>query len=328
MSKSSLNIIQTSPIETVRKQQSPVSSLSARSKEIEARFERLWLTEPKHFHPDRNCMEKERIDRTWTLLRNFVDPAGKYVADIGSGSGTMAIRLKDAGARVLAIDTSENALKYIRAQDPAIETSQGTMPVIKIPDGMFDIVVCTDVIAELYANDHRLFFAELARLVKPGGHVLCSTPIDTETDGGTERFLNMAQTELTIISSTLSYHALHLRIKRLCKWPGKYIEGWLNSVVRANELRQLKGFKKQWYWVNTTFVFMWFWFALQAMTDPLLSFLKRSPTTLNAMEKSCRVMWGESGISHVIFIGQVRPLNREKPHERIVERPGKKQVWE
>ena len=329
MTKTRFNIIETDPVDTapIMKNRNS-SSLSGRMKEMEARFERQWLVDPEQFNPYKNCMQSERQERIWNLLRIFVEPKDKSIVDIGCGFGALSLRLKEAGAHVTAVDTAENALKLLKKRNSDIETIRGTMPMTPLPDQTFDVVICDEVIAELPQQDYRLFFAELARLVKLDGYILCSTPIDIYTDGGVDRFIDLAQTELNIKSLRISHHALYLRTKHCCEMPNRYVEGWLRPDLRKKELSLRSGLSKWWYWLNTTFIFMWFWLALQTLTNPFLRLLKRNRFILLGMERICRFFWADSGISHVLLIGQIRPIEIEKSHQEHFERLGKKQVWE
>ncbi len=152
---------------------------------MQAKFERLWLLDPQSFNPLRNCMERERLERTWLLLNRHVNPSAKETADIGCGAGVFCRRLRDAGARVKAIDIAENALKCFKAEDSHnIELKQDAMPDTSLSDHSYDIIICTELIAQLSRDDYRLFFAELSRLIRPDGYLVCSSPIDIYSEGG------------------------------------------------------------------------------------------------------------------------------------------------
>src|SRR5438105_4149210 len=60
---------------------------NARSKVLQAKFERLWLVDPEQFNPMRNCIERERIERTWQLLNKHVSFPGQSAVDIGCAAG-------------------------------------------------------------------------------------------------------------------------------------------------------------------------------------------------------------------------------------------------
>ena len=188
-------------------------------KEEEAKFERLWLKDPEQFNPLRSCLEKERLTRSWELLTKSVSLKDKKVVDLGCGSGYFSRQLAQAEAIVDAVDIAENALKVFRQEGAEkIHLIQDAMPRTQLPDHTYDIVVCTDLIAYLPKEDYRLFFAELARLLKPDGILLCSTPIDIDTTGGVEKFLSLLRTEFEIKETSLSYNAFYLKFSRFFRW--------------------------------------------------------------------------------------------------------------
>ncbi len=268
----------------------PISSRLTRRKELQAHFERLWLLDPEQFNPLRNCMQRERLERTHHLIKNHTTIQGKRAADLGCAAGVFTRRIRDEGAFVDAVDIAENALKELKKNDMAnIEAKHDAMPETKLPDHAYDLVLCMEIIAELTKDDYRLFFSELARLVKLDGFVVCSTPIDFKTQDGVERLLELAQTEFDIIDAFPSYHALFIRLK-----------GFFESFPK--------------------------W--LSFITKPILNKLKNSKWILLKLEKICECFRHNNGISHVIFIAKLRPLPKINPEEIPVERLHKKQIWE
>ena len=325
-----LNIIKLEQTqEQPSKNYSSIPARKARLKELQARFERLWLLDPEQFNPMRNIMEQERLERTWGLLKKHMDPHGKQTTDIGCAAGVFSRRLRDAGAHVTAADIAENALKHLKQHEMHhIEAKQEAMPFTHLPDGGFDLAVCTEVIADLPPEDYRLFFAELLRVIKPEGRMICSSGIDIYYSfDGAQRLLDLANTEFEIIEVVPSYHALYLRLKHLCEAPSTFIEGWKNKDLRQKELDRRQGLSHWFYWINTTFLFMWLWIVLQMLFKPFLSLLNHNRTALLFLEKVCRLFSTENGISHVIFIAKRRPLIEPDLVEPPSERPRKKEIW-
>jgi 2-polyprenyl-3-methyl-5-hydroxy-6-metoxy-1,4-benzoquinol methylase len=217
----------------------------AKEKEAQAKFERLWLIDPEQFNPLRNCMEKERLGRTWALLTKHTRLTGRRVADIGCAGGVFSRRLRDAGAEVEAIDIAENALKRFKETDAVgIELKQEAMPSTRLPDHQYDLIICTELIAEIDRENYRLFFSELARLIKPDGWLVCSSPIDIDSEGGVEKLKELALAEFDIIDETISYHALYLRMKRFFSVPSKFIACWQNPAERMKKLTSTKGLRR------------------------------------------------------------------------------------
>jgi ubiquinone/menaquinone biosynthesis C-methylase UbiE len=103
------------------------------------------------------------------------DVGGKQVLDVGCGTGRHSIQLKKAGATVTAIDFSERMLECARVKDGAADIcfrqhDLGTR--FPFPDAGFDQVVCALVLDHI--ADLNLLFAEMKRVLKPGGRVVVS----------------------------------------------------------------------------------------------------------------------------------------------------------
>jgi len=236
MEKKRLVVVETDnkPASTER-----IGSRRAKRQEAQAKYERMWLTAPGQFDPTRNCMERERLERTWQLINEFVDLNGKRAVDLGCGSGHLARRLKDAGAIVQAVDISSNALKELKKWH--IDAIQDTLPDTSLPDGAYDVVVSTDVIAELPRSEHRLYMAELARLVTAKGYVVCSTPIDIHSEDALQQLAELAHTEFDVLKWVYSYHALYVRLKAFVEAvPIPYITHPLARLLRQNRTLLLK----------------------------------------------------------------------------------------
>ncbi|WP_068468017.1 class I SAM-dependent methyltransferase [Candidatus Protochlamydia phocaeensis] len=328
MANNRLNILEVGP-GSPQTNGSSIPSRLARKKEMQAKFERLWLLDPEQFNPLRNCMQRERLDRTWALLTQHISLEGKHIADIGCGAGIFSRRMRDGGAHIEAVDIAENALKRLRQEDMRhIEAKQEAMPMTQLPDQGYDIVVCTEIVAELSRDDYRLFFAELARLVKPDGYIVCSTPIDIDSEGGVERLTGLAQTEFDIVDAKPSYHALFIRLKRWLELPINLTKAWQDPRFREEELAKRRGLSRWWFYSQTSFFFIWIWFAFAYLVHPLLSYLRKNRWLLLQIEKICQFIWDESGISHYIFLAKLRPLATVDPKEIPIEKPKRKEIWE
>lgn len=300
-------------------------------REAQAQFERMWLVDPEQFNPLRNCMERERIARTWALAQEFVPPKDKLVADLACGGGVMSKRLKDAGAKVHALDIASNALKILREQVPNIDqTYQQCLPHTTLDDDAYDLVFADEVIAYLPAQQLRLFMAELCRLVKPNGFTICSTALDLKTQDPLLRFASLAETEFKIHKWVCSHHRLYIRLRNFFSAPSRYARASTNPDFRQQELQKRTGFNQKWWRWNSQGPLAIFWRIVQYVANPFAHLLKQNRTLLLGLEKICRTLWGDAGISHAIFIASRRPLQplQLPPDEIPVERKGKRFVWE
>jgi ubiquinone/menaquinone biosynthesis C-methylase UbiE len=115
------------------------------------------------------AMEEPEVDRL------VGDIAGREVLDVGCGTGRHALRFAAAGARVTAIDFSEEMLRKAQAKPGAtgvrFEVHDLAQP-LPFPAASFDRVVCGLVVDHI--ADLAGLFAELHRVCAPGGRVVVS----------------------------------------------------------------------------------------------------------------------------------------------------------
>jgi 2-polyprenyl-3-methyl-5-hydroxy-6-metoxy-1,4-benzoquinol methylase len=261
---------------------------NARRAQTEAEWERKWLLAPEEFNPLLTAAGRLRIERTWELIHPQLASPKLLCVDLGAGYGVLSSLCADAGARMTAADIAEGALKKIRLNQQ-ISCEKQFVPYTTLPDMHYDLILATDLIAWLPENEYRLFFSELARLASRNGKIVVSTPLDVDSDNALERFLYLAETEISIESIRKSYHALQIRLLRL-----------LN----------------RWKWSQWLF-------------GPLIRFIENSDRLLKALERLTQFLYDERGISHVIIAGTRRPIFQPpKEDELPIERKTKKSVWE
>lgn len=109
--------------------------------------------------------------------------AGRLVLDIASGSGFGAQMLAEAGAgAVVGCDMDSTSLGQARAAFPGERISfvAGDGTRLPIRDGSFDVVVSFETLEHIPAG--RTFLQELARVLRPGGTLILSTPNRLVTD--------------------------------------------------------------------------------------------------------------------------------------------------
>jgi 2-polyprenyl-6-hydroxyphenyl methylase/3-demethylubiquinone-9 3-methyltransferase len=104
--------------------------------------------------------------------------AGRRVLDVGCGGGLLAEGMARRGSRVTGIDLAPGALEVARLhslesgvtvdyRQIAAETLAQAEP------GSYDLVTCLEMLE--HVPDPPAIVAALARLVRPGGDVICST---------------------------------------------------------------------------------------------------------------------------------------------------------
>lgn len=306
-----------------------------RRQTAQAKFNQLWLDNPNQFDPERNCIERERLKRTLELLKRHVGITGKYAVDLGCGRGTLAKLLKAEGAVVDAVDISNVALKplkdaSVKENNPGkINAIEDFVPATKLADDSYDIVLSTELIGYLPKEERRLYFAELSRLVKTDGYVICSTGLDIHTDDALQAFVDLVETEFHPLEWRLSSHAFLISIKNFLKTPENYAKGSKDQNFRQQEIAKRRGFKRYWYQLNSSWFPGVIWKLVSYFTNPVLNLFEQNRTLMLLLENLCRVLKSNSGISHVIFIGQRRPLIIPTQEELMaIEPKHKRQVWE
>lgn len=195
------------------------SARLAENAALRDKYNALWMEDAAQFDPTTRVTERLRIQRTLDLVDELGPVEGWAVVDLGCGAGTIARALRDRGAHVTAVDVADEALRRIHKTDgKGITLKQECLPFTSLPENAFDLVIATDLLAELAPRDFRLFFSELARLVKRDGAVLCSTGLDTRTIDPLGRFLSLLATEFEIDAWRYSYHADYLCVRRCLEW--------------------------------------------------------------------------------------------------------------
>lgn len=101
---------------------------------------------------------------------------GRRVLDAGCGVGYGARMLKQAGAsEVLAVDISEATIEVASNDVPeGVVCEVADLRALSLPDDSFDLIVCFEVIEHVEEQDRVL--DELARVLRPGGLLLISSP--------------------------------------------------------------------------------------------------------------------------------------------------------
>jgi arsenite methyltransferase len=119
-------------------------------------------------------------------LRALALQPGERVLDIGAGPGLLVAEMAEVvgpSGRVTGLEISDSmlALGGRRCADPSIRDRvtfvKADAVTLPFPDGTFDVAVSTQVYE--YVTDLKAAFAELHRVLRPGGRALI---IDTDWD--------------------------------------------------------------------------------------------------------------------------------------------------
>jgi ubiquinone/menaquinone biosynthesis C-methylase UbiE len=108
------------------------------------------------------------------MLERFVGD-GDGVLDAGCGPGRFTLELQRLGANVTALDISPVQLELLRRRVTNVETVLGdVVDLSTFDDDTFDVTVCYGGPLSYLLDEAERAVAELARVTKPGGHLLVS----------------------------------------------------------------------------------------------------------------------------------------------------------
>ncbi len=98
------------------------------------------------------------------------------VLEAGCGEGYGAALLAEHAARVVAIDYDEPTTRHVAKRYPGVGVVRGNLAFLPVRTGSIDVVATLQVIEHLW--DQEGFLAECHRVLRPGGRLLVTTPID------------------------------------------------------------------------------------------------------------------------------------------------------
>ncbi|KAA2259536.1 methyltransferase domain-containing protein [Solihabitans fulvus] len=100
--------------------------------------------------------------------------AGGTVLDAGCGEGYGAQLIAGTAARVLALDYDEFTAAHVARAYPDLAVLRGNLADLPVRSSSVDVVANFQVIEHLWSQEG--FLAECARVLRPGGRLLVTTP--------------------------------------------------------------------------------------------------------------------------------------------------------
>jgi SAM-dependent methyltransferase len=115
----------------------------------------------------------ELLDIEGPIVRRILDglPVGVAV-DAACGTGRHSLHLAAGGHRVIGTDSSPEMLAVARTKLPEGDWRTGDLHDLPVADAEADLVVCALALA--HVPDLAPVFAEFARVLRPGGHLVVS----------------------------------------------------------------------------------------------------------------------------------------------------------
>lgn len=113
------------------------------------------------------------VDLEEPVVRSIIDRLPPGVAiDAACGTGRHAAYLLERGHSVIAVDSSESMLAKARERILAADIRSGSLLELRIADAFADLALCALALTHFAELD--LPIAQLARVVRQGGHVILS----------------------------------------------------------------------------------------------------------------------------------------------------------
>lgn len=108
------------------------------------------------------------------LLASFLGPEKQFV-EFGAGSGVLSRAMVGKVARVVAVEVCEQGGRQSTNAD-GVEWVFHDGLSIPLPDRAFDVAFSYQVLEHVHPDDVPVHLAEAARILKPGGVYILSTP--------------------------------------------------------------------------------------------------------------------------------------------------------
>ena len=139
--------------------------------------------------------------------------AGARVVDAGCGEGYGAALLRTVATDVVAVDYDPAVVAHVRRHYPAVAAVRGDLQRLPLADGAAEVVVTLQTIEHLH--DQPGFVAECARVLRPAGTFVVSTPNRLTFSPGRDTPLNPFHTRELDAAELAELLAPHFTVSRM-----------------------------------------------------------------------------------------------------------------
>ncbi|MFG2230580.1 class I SAM-dependent DNA methyltransferase [Streptomyces sp. NPDC048723] len=156
-------------------------------------------------------------------VRDDAGGGGRAVADLGCGPGRVTAHLDGLGVRVFGVDLSPAMVAVARRTYPGLRFEVGSMAALDVADGVLGGVLAWYSTVHTPPSGLPALFAEFARVLAPGGHLLIAFKAGDERIRLDHAYghtvdLNVYRTPPELISGLLSGAGL-TEVARLVREP-------------------------------------------------------------------------------------------------------------
>ena len=119
-----------------------------------------------------------RTGPRFRFLARQINSAAR-VLNIGVGNGNLEALISHKGAEVWSLDPSENAIRRLRESQGVVERAKvGYSQSMPFEEGMFDVVIMTEVLEHLQQEVLLATLSEVRRVLVPDGRFIGTIPAD------------------------------------------------------------------------------------------------------------------------------------------------------
>ena len=108
-------------------------------------------------------------------------PGGERILEVGFGTGLTFLNLHDTYREIHGLDLTADVAhvrQVFEAHGVQTHLKQGSVLEMPYEDNTFDMVLLISILEHLQPDDQVKAFAEIRRVLKPGGHVVYGVPIE------------------------------------------------------------------------------------------------------------------------------------------------------
>lgn len=156
----------------------PTTATAKRDATVRASYDTLAGEYARRIYPE---LKDKPFDREW--LDRFAERVRHLgrVCDLGCGPGHVARYLRDRGVDVFGLDLSPGMLVEARRLNPDIEFVEGTMMSLDIPSETLGALAAFYSMIHLNRRELGVAFAEMLRVLRPGGCALIAFHVGSKT---------------------------------------------------------------------------------------------------------------------------------------------------
>lgn len=167
----------------------------------------------QHWAETYDSLPNPLIELEEPVLHSMIDGrrAGTAV-DAACGTGRLTAYLIDRGHHVIAVDPSEAMLAKAREIASGADFRSGSLLDLPVADGTADLVVCALALAHFEELERPVL--ELARIVKPGGHILLSDIHPLPVATGAHAFFRTGAGRRAMVRNHVHWPSQYLRAFR------------------------------------------------------------------------------------------------------------------